>query len=436
MERLAREGLVFRQALSPAPWTLPSHASIFSGRLPTEHGITGECISWGDGRPTSPREAVQSFAGPWLPETLKERGYRTWAASCNGWVTEWGGFDRGFDSFTQLHQRFRPGRGRRARLLRRMDRLLGRVDRGGRSALDTFHGALRAAGSEPLFAFVNLMEVHTPYDPPRPFYPYPPWRRPKTRRLTGGPGNSRRFLSLNSGLATAKTPYVTAIRDLYYQSARYEDWLAGRFVEAVRERRRPTVVAVVADHGENLGEHGLFAHNSSLHETLLHVPLVLWGSGVEVGPGGSDQPVSLMRLPGWLEGLAEGQPVDPAQVDGAVASEYESTAHQRHIPDDIRAEVAERSAGGPSLLLHPGVAIRRGSLKYTATEDGTQALYDLATDPGEERNLLPGGREQAAAFLPDVDAWRQRRAAQPSYQAGQLAEEEMAGHLRDLGYID
>jgi arylsulfatase A-like enzyme len=432
--RIATEGRSFSRAVAPAPWTLPSTASMFSGLLPTEHGITGECFRWTAGRPSSPREAVRGFGGSWLPEALRDRGYATWAASCNGWISVWGGFDRGFDSFIQLHQRFRGGRGRWARLKRRADRFLGRMDRGGRDALDAYGRALGDGGVRPLFAFVNLMEVHTPYDPPRGYYPYPPWRRPRTRRLTGGPGTSRRFLALNAGLVEPDPGFVGDIRLLYYESARYEDWLVGRFLDVVRDRGRPTVVVLVSDHGENLGEHGLFAHNSSLHETVLHVPLALWGSRVEVGPDRVDHPVSLIELPRWLQGLADGAPVD-GWSEKPLVSEYESTTRQRPIPDEVQDRLAD-PAVVPPLVLHAGVAIRTGSRKYVAAEDGTEALYDLATDPGEQR-VLPVEREaDVTAFAPHLEAWRRRRASQPRYGPGEVAEEEIAGHLRDLGYID
>ena len=70
---------------------------------------------------------------------------------------------------------------------------------------------------------------------------------------------------------------ISALRALYAGCARYEDRILGEIVDAVAERTRPTVVLLVADHGENLGEHGLFNHNSSLLQTLLHVPMVAWG---------------------------------------------------------------------------------------------------------------------------------------------------------------
>ncbi len=432
--RLASQGLCFSQAIAPAPWTLPSTASIFSGRLPTEHGISGDGFRWEDGRPTSPTQGVRSLAGPWLPETFRARGYRTWAASANGWVSRWGGFDRGFDEFIDLRESVGTTKGPLASL-GRAKRLAGIVDRGGRQAIRRFTAAAGRNGA-PLFAFVNLMEVHTPYDPPRPFYPDRFWSRPASRRLSSGPESTRRFLRFNAGLDEPSEDFVARIRSLYLQSARYEDWLLGGFVDALQARGRPTVLALVSDHGENLGEHGLFVHNSSLHQTLLHVPLVLWGWNVEVGPGRLDEPVSLLHLGDWLRSLADGEPLSTSGQ--AVVSEYESTSRQRPIPPDLREQlVANGSGGPPPLFFHAGMAVQKGPLKYVATELGQESLFDLSADPGEHRDLLEGRpSEETGQFAPFAEAWRDRRRRQPSHEAGDVAEEEIAQQLRALGYID
>src|SRR6266571_2503521 len=153
-ERLVREGTAYRRATSAAPWTLPSVTSILSGLLPSEHGISNDCVEWVDGRPASPGRSVKSMAGPWLPEELGRRGYETWAASCNSWISMWGGFDRGFDRFLDLQDPIRLPRGRFGKLVRRGGRLAGKVDHGGRRATTEFERRLAAQGSAPLFAFV------------------------------------------------------------------------------------------------------------------------------------------------------------------------------------------------------------------------------------------------------------------------------------------
>jgi arylsulfatase A-like enzyme len=439
MRVLCEQGISYSRATSQAPWTLASTASMFTGRLPTETGISGDCFEWRDGKPTSPSVAVKSYQGEWLPEALRDRGYRTWAASCNTWVSEWGGFDRGFEMFLDLRDRTRLPKGSKVkRGVRRARRLYGKVDRGGREAVREFRRWIGSVGGgrEPLFGFVNLMETHAPYDPPRPFYPYAFWKRADTRRLTGGHNKARRFLAYNARMEEPDPSYVSAIRSLYTSCARYEDRLLGEFVRTIGDRGRPAVVVVVADHGENLGEHGLFNHNSSLGETLLHVPLVVWGYRVDVGQGRVEEPVSLLGLGSWLLGLAGGDGT-PVSANGPVVAEYESTVRHNGIPADIAARIdAGDLSRVPALVHHPGVAIRKGSLKYVFAANGEQSLFDVETDPNEDRDLLRSRPEAAAEFVPLREEWEKRRANQPVYDAGEPAEGEIAEHLRMLGYLD
>ncbi len=435
MQRLCREGIAYAIATAPAPWTVPSIASIFSGRLPTEHGVSGESFRWINGRPTSQSPTIRDYQGSWLPESLRVRGYRTHAASCNAWVSRWGGFDRGFAEFVQLSDL--PGfqEGRLGSLVRHAGRLYGRLDKGGRRALQHFKRWNREPAAKPLFAFVNLMEMHDPYDPPRPYYPYAFWKRRRTRVLSGGSKASRQFRRVFE-FGEPPAEYVRTLRTLYLAAARYEDWLLGRFIQAVEDRGRPCVVVVVSDHGENLGEHGQFKHNSSLAQTLLHVPLVVWAHKVDVGAGLVDAPTSLLGLPDWLLSLADGDG-RPLNGDGHIMSEYESALRHPDIGNWIVEILQERGIRVPALVQHPGIAIRQGRMKYIAAQNGEEALFDLDADPAEEHNLLAWKPEAAAEFLPQLEAWRQRWSRlKPHGGEGAVAEDEIAEHLRSLGYID
>jgi arylsulfatase A-like enzyme len=286
-----------------------------------------------------------------------------------------------------------------------------------------------------LFAFVDLMEMHDPYDPPRPFYPFPFWRRRRTRTLSGGTDASR---NIRRAFEFGDPPreYVHLMRDLYLAAARYEDWLLGRFIRAIEETRRPCVLVVVSDHGENLGEGGQFKHNSSLGQTLLHVPLVLWGSGVNIAQGTVNEPVSLVEISPWLQGVAGGE-AEPLKGNGPVVSEYESAIRHTGIGDWVVGVLEERGQPIPPLVQHPGIAVRQGNMKYVAALTGEEAVYDLATDPGEEHDILAWNPQAAENFAPIRETWRERW-SRPGTTNGQgaLADDEIAEHLRSLGYID
>ena len=433
MERLSAEGTCYERALAPAPWTLPSTASMLSGLLPTEHGITGDCIGRVDRRPTSPESAVRSHPGPWLPDTLRERGYLTLGVSCNPWVSTWGGFDRGFDRFADVVTRQPlPGIGRRVKRRLRQLPLPGSRDKGGGRAVEQLRRWVSEAGSTPWFAMVNLMELHSPYAPPPRYHPM--WR---SGANPSSPGRLRVLLYQSRQLSLRERPgprYAAAMKTLYYSAGRYEDELVGRLVGVLRDSDRPGAVAVVSDHGEHLGEQGLFGHHSSLREALLHVPLVTWGHRVEVGGERVKEPVSLLRLGDWFRTLADGRPA-PIQPNGPVVSEYESTVRHRGFPP--AGPPRSRSLAGPAYLVsRAGLAIRSDGLKYVATEDGQRAVYDVSADASEETDLLPDRADLRGTFDPMFEAWRARRAAQPSFGPGGTAEMEMADHLRELGYIE
>jgi arylsulfatase A-like enzyme len=455
VERLCAEGTPFRSAIAPAPWTVPSTASIFTGRLPTEHGVGGECIAWAGRAPTSPAACVEAFEGEWLPEALRERGYRTWGASCNSWVSRWGGFDRGFDEFLDVrpwarldtHTRARARSGLAGRLERlgvraryRASRAMGRLDRGAAAAAAAFEARLDAGGGErePLFAFVNLMETHVPLDPPSPWYPYRNWRRLRTVDILGEPDQG---LSYNAGLSHPDSPFLEILRTLYYSCAAYEDSVLARFVAAVERAGRPAVVVLLADHGEGLGERGLFGHNSSLDEAVLHVPLAVWGHGLrtDLAGGWVEEPFALTGLAGWARAIAEGaDPSVPAVPSaGPVVSEYEGTAAHNGLPDHVRGRIAARREKVPPLVLHPGIAARDGTLKYVATGDGGEHAYDLADAGGEDRDLAPSRPDLLARLSPVRDAWLARLGARRAPSAeGDAPDAEVARHLRELGYIE
>ncbi len=438
LERMCREGVRYVQAVAQAPWTLPSTATMFTAQLPSQHGVSAFAYRFVDGKPTSPSVAVRAFQGSWLPEALQARGYRTWAVSCNPWISHWGGFDRGFDELTDVLPWPPLPPSRAGRAARRLRQAVGPGDHGGRRALGAFSGWLAQGGGGPRFAFVNVMEMHAPYDPPLRHHPSLRARGGAGRRGPGPVALVARQLR-QMGLREAPDPaYVAALRRLYDASSRYADDLIGRFVRAFADSARELVVAVVSDHGENLGDHGLFAHHSSLHESLLRVPVVLWSKGVEVGANAAiGEPASLQGLAPWMLGWADGESPVPFAAVGPIQSEYEST--ERHIGINAELRAARRRGGDaalPRLVRQAGLAVRDGALKYVAYEDGGEELFDLSTDHGEERDVLASRSEAAARLRPMADAWRSGLGRTAGAEVGDTAEDEIADHLKTLGYIE
>jgi hypothetical protein len=137
----------------------------------------------------------------------------------------------------------------------------------------------------------------------------------------------------------------------------------------------------------------------------------------------------------WLRHVADGD-ATPMGGDGAVVSEYESTS--RWIPPDIQAELEAQGKLNslPPLVHSAGFAIREGSMKYIGLESGFEYLYDLSDDPQEQRDLTTARPAELERFRAHRDAWRIRRSEQPTYAAGDVADQEITDHLRQLGYIE
>ena len=221
LDRLADEGVVFENATSSCPLTIPSHASIFTGRFPPSHGV---------------RDNGDFVLGPdqvTLAERFAEAGYWT-AAFTSAFPTQrrWG-FGQGFELYWDPLERLPT------QLDWRDQRRAGEV-------IDDALAMLDQAGDRPAFVWVHLFDAHWPYEPPEP------------------------WASQHDG-----RPYDGEIA--------YADAQVGRLLEAWDERFPRSVVLVTADHGEAFGDGGERTHGFLLHDGTLHVPLVLRGEGVPVG---------------------------------------------------------------------------------------------------------------------------------------------------------
>ena len=214
---LAREGVLFEQAVSVAPLTLPAHSSIFTGKFPPEHGVRDNGGFFLDPAQTT------------LAEVLKARGYRT-----GGFVaayvldSKWG-IDQGFDTY---FDDFDLGESKGLSL--------GAIQRPANEVVDRVLPWLEAAKESRFFAWIHLYDPHTPYRPPEPFL----------SRYKGHPYNGEiAFTDSQVGRV------ITQLRSL-----------------GIYDR---TVVAIMGDHGESLGDHGESTHGFFIYNSVTHVPFVI-----------------------------------------------------------------------------------------------------------------------------------------------------------------
>jgi arylsulfatase A-like enzyme len=345
IDALAARGVRFADAMSAGPWTLPSHASLFSSLYVSEHGM------WNPTQRLS--EDVETLA-----EVLRRRGYATAAFTEGGYVRAEFGFAQGFDSF-------------RAK----------QVD-----VRETFQSAgewMRSA-SEPFFAFVQTYRIHTPFDPPDEI-------RARHVRPYGGtlPHDVHvpEHVVTPEGQRPMNEEDVRYLSDLYDSEIAYTDAAVGAllaFLESSGLSER-TCVVLTSDHGEELGEHGHFDHGWSLYQDQLHVPLLAYAPGRFEGGKVVLHTVHGIDLAPTLAALAGARP--PEVWSGVELS--------------LDPPAADRPLATPFFLRrggHPAIALRAGKMKYIDyppgqrpldPADGGPKLYDLSTDPLESHNLWP-----------------------------------------------
>lgn len=266
LDALAASGARFSQAWSPSPWTLPSHATMLTGRLPRHHGAIEGDRSIGPGIPR-------------LPAAFRDAGYASIGVVSTLYVSRKFGFDEGFDAFVDFgiddEKKNLSGEVRAEQVFAEVLRL-----------------AREQAPGKPVFAFVHVYDVHYAYEAPSP------WDERFDRKTAPGDARYKRYSWY------AKHPL--AAEQLEHQKAQYDEEIAyvddqlGAFVDRWRASR-PAYVAVTADHGEEFGERGSWGHAHTLYPEQLHVPWVVSGPDVpaaviEGRVGGEDVAASLAGL--------------------------------------------------------------------------------------------------------------------------------------------
>jgi choline-sulfatase len=353
IDGLASQGLVMEDAWASVPLTLPSHATILSGLEPPRHGVHD------NGAYVFPAEPAT------LATVLGARGYATGAFVGAYVLDRRFGLARGFDHYDDRIERNAQG----ASVLE-SERRGEEVAR----AAEAWIGAQ----TRPFFAWVHFYDPHAPYDPP------PPQRDAFAGRA-------------------------------YEGEVAYADACLGRVLAAARARAGARLlVAVTADHGEGLGEHGERTHGFFVYGATLRVPMVLAGPGIPSGERRRGIARSADLLPTLLARI--GVPAPP-RLDGV------DLLGAR--PNEAYAE----SLYPQTLGWAPLHAFRVGSLRYV--DAPRPELYDLADDPGETRNRI-AERPQEAGRLRGALAALRAQARAPS-RAGVSAE--TAERLGALGYV-
>ena len=383
IDHFRNEAVLFRQAISHAPSTLASHASMLSGLLPYHHRA-----SW-EAKTRLPEEAVT------LAELLRDAGYATAAITGGGQMQTIFGLDQGFDRYE----------------------IYGRQDLGG--AADAAIRWLERAGGSEFFLFLHRYHVHHPYDPdPEVLALFEPDGYDGPLPDAIGPEILDRINSGELEIGDADRAHVVAtydaeIREMDAGFGRLVDWLEASGLAET------TLLILTSDHGEELGEHGAMGwHSHTLYDELLRVPLLARFPGGRWAGGTVDAQVRLQDLPATILGAVGIEPpagyggVDLANLLGAEAPE-----------DLIAVSQLDRAARRPAL------AIRDGRLKLYR-----DLLIDLGNDPLERWDAsvnFPGATERLRAAIEAAHGARERLPKIEVAPAETTLEE-----LRALGYFE
>jgi arylsulfatase A-like enzyme len=409
MDRFAERAQVFEQAQATAPYTMPSTASLMTGRYADELGIRNHSVA--DRLPAD---------RPTIATVARAAGYRTAAVVTNPWLARpSSGFRRSFDSF--VTGRDRTGRtensaGWRMPAARVAD-----------AALDI----LRSERTDPLFLWIHFMDAHMPYGRgPDDIAKIVAPASGTLEQFTAEDFDRQALFFSGSGPADAEN-----VRAAYDAAIRTIDSEVSRILQTLDE---DDIVIVAADHGEALGDHGLFfAHDFTLYQELLRVPLIVHLPGRL--PSHSPTPVSLLDvLPTLCAATALACPSDLAGVPLPDAPDPSGARDLFAISAPARAKY-DRCP----FLEVPGPAgrwssVRRADRKVIRipTPDGVRyEAYDLESDPGELRDTFDPQTD--ATLARRLDRWFDAQlatevASEPPGRADARTQRE----LRELGYLE
>ena len=368
LDRLAERGLRFSRAATVMPLTLPAHASLMTGTHPGFHGVR-------DNGGFYLEEESETLA-----EVLSAHGFRT-----GGFVgafvldSRWGigqGFERFFDDFDLTEFDDAPG----------MDA----IQRPGSVVVDQALAWLEAAAAEPFFAWVHLYDAHTPYQAPEPF--------------------RSRFPATRDGAYDAEIAFADA--------------QVGRLLDALDKQGRleDTLVAVLADHGEMLGEHDEVTHGFFLYEAAVRIPLLIAGPGIPAAE--IDRQVRIVDLlPTLLARFDLAPPPDAQGVDLLPLARGEGL----RLPALSESWFPRYHYGWSELT-----ALQDGRYKYIRAP--RPELYDLVADPGERDNLVEREPERAASLAAALDRLEGELSTERAHEP-QPIDDETASRLQALGYL-
>ena len=369
----AADGIRFDRALATASWTLPSHASFFTGRYPHELNV-----GWTNGL---------DDRYPTLAEEFARSGFATAGFAANPYYGTWRhGLDRGFQHYSDFAVSFREILAN-SNLNRRVEKLWQKAT-GGRFHLryrnaenmndDLLNWIDRRPAGRPFFAFVNYIDAHSPYLPPAPY-----------RSLYSGSENRGWLVNKDAAKEPPSPEIISSLRNAYDGAITYLDAQLSVLVQELDKRglTSNTIVLIAADHGESLGDHGFLEHGVSLYLSELHVPLLIRLPGKAHAGCVVREWVTLRDIPATLGAAASlaspslpgNSLIDhcarPGIVPASPSPLLAETVGRTHLPNWYPASAGDLS----SIIVNDLHYLRRGAK--------IERLYDTSVDFAEKNDL-------------------------------------------------
>ena len=401
IDELARDAMRYENAYAVTSWTLPSHASIFTGKFPSAHGAhyseTGKinlldgiqgAANWKNYRANTLADDEVTLA-----QTLSEEGYTTGGIVAGPWMKRVFGLDRGFDTYDDSNFQNSGG-------------LFGELN--GRPAEDVTRAAKRFVDEhqdEPFFLFLNYYDPHAPYNPAAPEYLAPFWSEPIPP----------------AGEAQEAWDFQIA---LYDAEILYTDRYVGELLDHLKalDLYEDMWILLTADHGELLGEHGMGGHGNWLSEAEIKIPLIVKEPGADRPRGTHDALVQQVDLmPTLLDAL--GLP-HPPNMQGTVLGQG-----NHPILAEVYPVPAMSTLGDWQSLIEDDYKLLWGSR-------GQHFLFDLEKDPRERDNLFERQPAVAEAMRAKLSRYIEEL-PEPGHVSDRDEQVglELLEDLKNMGYV-
>lgn len=455
LDKFAREGVLYTNAYAPASWTLPSHASLFTGKYPTRHGAHYnpdfmKVVNYLEEHQSEKKwefgDLVQASILPLpeenltLAEILSEKGYQT-AGIIGGYMcASIFGISQGFDYYNERF--FNLTKDIKYFLICRALECffslndfftLHGISAGDRLASDVNSAAIKWLEkhyTKPFFLFINYFDPHGPHLPLAPyntFYGNPEKKIIMERFGRGDLSYINAEWNLAMAVREGKHLLSEEEREIlisrYDAEIRYVDDHLGLLFNKLKELKifDNTLIIVTADHGEAFGEHGFMYHKSDLYEEVIHVPLIIKYPS-STPQGRREKRVSLVDiLPTVLTYLGYSQPSD---IDGKVLEEVHPVIAEDYASWWIPVKVQRNLR-----------AIFEGRYKFIWSSDSFHELYDLTADPKEEKNLRYQYSQKAYSMENTLNLWLKSFTPPAKGRKGLRADEKAVEAVRALGYV-